>query len=100
MTVSGAGSAWNSGSQLQMGYGGDATLSILDGGTARFAGSATLGSIAYSYDPATGIRQASQQGTAAVRVGWHGPCKPRRNGCDAAPGPGTTPAMRTTLCAV
>lgn len=75
VTISGAGSAWDSRSQLQMGRGGDAELSILDGGSATFAGAAKLGGITYLYDPATGIRLSEvdgQPGSASVQVSGTG----------------------------
>jgi outer membrane autotransporter protein len=61
MTVTGAGSAWASVNSLQVGYGGNGTLSILDGGTATFHGQTYVGE-----------HNGSQIGTGTVIVAGTG----------------------------
>jgi len=53
VTVTGAGSAWNSVNGLELGRGGRGELSVLDGATTSFRGQATLGLARYAYDPVT-----------------------------------------------
>jgi outer membrane autotransporter protein len=75
VTVSGEGSAWNSLNGLDVGDGGDGTLSVLAGAAANFHGNVYLGGQSYLYDaigggPVPGL--APQTGTGAIRVSGAG----------------------------
>jgi outer membrane autotransporter protein len=54
VTVTGAGSAWTSVNGLNIGYGADGSLSVLDGASASFVGYAELGKLSYLYESPTG----------------------------------------------
>lgn len=54
VTVTGAGSAWTSVNGLNIGYGANGSLSVLDGASASFVGYAELGKLSYLYDSPTG----------------------------------------------
>jgi outer membrane autotransporter protein len=54
VTVTGAGSAWTSVNGLNIGYGSNGSLSVLDGASASFNGYVELGKLSYLYDSPTG----------------------------------------------
>jgi outer membrane autotransporter protein len=66
VTVTGAGSAWTSVNGLNIGFGANGSLSILDGGSASFAGYAELGKLSYLYDSPTGSPLPGIAGTAGA----------------------------------
>lgn len=68
VTVSGAGSAWNSVNGVNLGSGGDGTLAVRDGGAASFEGFAVLGDRATLYAPDGHSTGLTRSGTGSLLV--------------------------------
>jgi T5SS/PEP-CTERM-associated repeat protein len=71
-TVSGTGSAWNSRNYLQIGYGGNGALQVLDGGSATFTGFTYVGNRSREAGPDGRATGNYLQGNGAVLVSGAG----------------------------